>query len=281
MHLWMWRNQFVCYIWEWQVVETDTHGSVNTLRPRQNGRHFADDSFKRIFLNENIVIAMKISLKFVPKRLINNIPALVQIMDWRRPGDKTLSEPMMVRLPTHICVTWPQRIKRSILLLIMLNVDWLIYIWMLVPSSTIMTAPVFVLMYVPLSSFMFVKRTVKVITPWVWIKWFTCLIQLLFISAEMYSLQKEGFGRLLNKELHQEIKKEIFAKPHPDSLREDDPVLQLARLTLAEYRQKFNTVKGVSLRAAQLLLKYHPQPQLMANMFRDRCSQSEFQDLFQ
>ena len=27
---------------------------VNTLRPRQHGRHFADDTFKRIFLNENL-----------------------------------------------------------------------------------------------------------------------------------------------------------------------------------------------------------------------------------
>ena len=39
---------------------------------------------------------------------INNIPALGQIMDWCRPGDKTLSGPMMVDLPTHICVTRPQ-----------------------------------------------------------------------------------------------------------------------------------------------------------------------------
>ena len=39
---------------------------------------------------------------------MNSIPALVQIMAWRRPGDKPLSEPMMVRLPTHICVTRPQ-----------------------------------------------------------------------------------------------------------------------------------------------------------------------------
>ena len=38
----------------------------------------------------------------------NNIAALVQIMAWRRPGDKPLSGPMMVRLPTHICVTRPQ-----------------------------------------------------------------------------------------------------------------------------------------------------------------------------
>ena len=81
---------------------------VVTLRPRQNGRHFADDIFKRIFLNENMWISIKISLKFVPKGPINNIPALVQIMAWRRPGDKSLSEPMMIRLPTHICVTRPQ-----------------------------------------------------------------------------------------------------------------------------------------------------------------------------
>ena len=85
--------------------------AINTLRPRQNGRHFADDTFKRIFMNENVKISINISLKFVPKCLINNIPALVQIMAWRRPGDKALSEPMMVRLPTHICVTRPQRVN--------------------------------------------------------------------------------------------------------------------------------------------------------------------------
>ena len=81
---------------------------VNTLRPRQNGRHFADDIFKCIFLNENVFITVKISLKFVPKGPIKNIPALVQIMAWRRPGGKPLSEPMLVSLTTHICVTRPQ-----------------------------------------------------------------------------------------------------------------------------------------------------------------------------
>ena len=81
---------------------------VNPLRPRQNGRHFAGDIFKCIFLNENVWIPIKISQKFVPKDPINNIPALVQIMAWRRPGDKPLSEPMVVILPTHICVTRSQ-----------------------------------------------------------------------------------------------------------------------------------------------------------------------------
>ena len=56
---------------------------------------------------------IKISLKFVPSVPIINIPALVQIMAWRRPGDKPLSEPIMVTLLTHICVTRPQGNKHK------------------------------------------------------------------------------------------------------------------------------------------------------------------------
>ena len=87
---------------------------INSLRPRPNRRHFADDIFKCIFLNENAWISLKISLKFVPKVRINNIPALVQMMAWRRPGDKPLSEPMVVSLLTHICVARPQWVKITI-----------------------------------------------------------------------------------------------------------------------------------------------------------------------
>ena len=39
---------------------------------------------------------------FVPKCPINSNPALVQIMAWRRPGDKPLSEPMMISLLTYM-----------------------------------------------------------------------------------------------------------------------------------------------------------------------------------
>ena len=81
---------------------------VNTLRPRSNRHHIADDIFKCIFYNENVLISIKTSLKFNPKGPINNILALVQIMAWRRPGDKPLSEPMVIILLTHICVTRPQ-----------------------------------------------------------------------------------------------------------------------------------------------------------------------------
>ena len=65
------------------------------------------------FLNENVSISIKISLKFVPNGPINNIPSLVQITAWHRPGDKPLSEPMMLDLPTHICVTRPQWVNHS------------------------------------------------------------------------------------------------------------------------------------------------------------------------
>ena len=41
--------------------------SLNTLRPRQDGRYFADDVLKCIFLNENVWISCKIPLKFVPR----------------------------------------------------------------------------------------------------------------------------------------------------------------------------------------------------------------------
>ena len=58
--------------------------TFNTSRPRQNGRSLPDDIFKCIFLNENVQISMTTSLKCVPKGPTNNIPALVQIMAWRR-----------------------------------------------------------------------------------------------------------------------------------------------------------------------------------------------------
>ena len=96
---------------QWYGFPSPSEVPLNTLRPRQNGRHFADDIFKCILLNENVWIPNKVSLKFVPKGPINNIPSLVQIMAWRRPGDKPLSEPMMVSSLTHICVTRPQWVK--------------------------------------------------------------------------------------------------------------------------------------------------------------------------
>ena len=95
-----------------QLICRQDTSRFNTWRPRQNGRCFPDDIFKCVFLNEHVWISIKISPKFVPKSPINNIAALVQLMAWHQPGNKPLSEPMMVRLATHICVTQPQRVNQ-------------------------------------------------------------------------------------------------------------------------------------------------------------------------
>ena len=95
---------------------------LNTLRPRQNGRHFADGTFNRIFVNENVRISIKFSLTFVPRGPINNIPALIQIMAWHRPGDKPLSEPMIVSLMMHICFTRLQWVNFDS---ICVNTNWI------------------------------------------------------------------------------------------------------------------------------------------------------------
>ena len=65
---------------KWSLPRLQTGILFNTLRPRQIGCHFTDAIFKCIFLNENVWILIKISLRFVPNGQINNIPALVQIM---------------------------------------------------------------------------------------------------------------------------------------------------------------------------------------------------------
>ena len=114
------NTRYTCLVhcWSWLF---------NSLRPRQYRRHFADDIFKCIFLNENVWISLKISLKFIPEVRINNTPALVQIMAWRRPGDKPLPEPMMVSLLMHLCVTRPQWVN-GLLDTRLRNWEWISYI---------------------------------------------------------------------------------------------------------------------------------------------------------
>ena len=74
---------FVMVADKWVSLHRVGQGSrfnIDTLRQRQTRRHFADDTFNCIFLNENARITIEISLKFVPTDPIDNIPALVQIM---------------------------------------------------------------------------------------------------------------------------------------------------------------------------------------------------------
>ena len=70
---------------------------VNSSLPGQNGRHFADDILTCIFMNEKGCISIRISFQFVPKGPIDNMSALVQVMAWRRTGDKPLPDPRLTQ----------------------------------------------------------------------------------------------------------------------------------------------------------------------------------------
>ena len=67
----------------------------NSSPPGQNGCHFTDNIFKRIFLNENVRFSIQFSLKFVPKGPVDSKSALVQVMACRLSGAKPLPEPML------------------------------------------------------------------------------------------------------------------------------------------------------------------------------------------
>ena len=83
----------------------------NYPRPWQNGRLFADEIFRCIVL---FCFLVEISLIFFPKGHIDNNQALVQIMAWRRIGDKPLSEAMMSRFTdAALGGRWVKYISRS------------------------------------------------------------------------------------------------------------------------------------------------------------------------
>ena len=73
----------------------NTNHGVNSSLPGENGRHFADNIFKCIFMKDMFNVLIQISLKFVPLGPIDNKSALVLVMAWRRPGGKPLPEPML------------------------------------------------------------------------------------------------------------------------------------------------------------------------------------------
>ena len=61
-------------VWRQSVV-------FNSLRPRQNRRHFANDILKDIF-NANVLISITILLKYIHNDPIDIIPASVEIIAW-------------------------------------------------------------------------------------------------------------------------------------------------------------------------------------------------------
>ena len=103
----------------------------NTLRPGRNCHYFADDIFKCIFLNENIWISLKISLKFLSSELTifqhwfrqwlgadqatSHYLNRCWLVYWRIYPSLGLNElshslypflEIISRSPRHVCVSW-------------------------------------------------------------------------------------------------------------------------------------------------------------------------------
>ena len=71
----------------------------NTLGPRQNGRRFADDIFKYIFLNESVWISVKILLKSVPNMMTSSNGNMFRVTghlsgEFTGPGELLAQRPM-------------------------------------------------------------------------------------------------------------------------------------------------------------------------------------------
>ena len=111
-HVWVSLAFVVGFYGALLLSQGHTNGGtpINTLRPRQNGRRF-ENTFSNVFSWMKKCIFF-ISLKFVHKGPLNNIPAFIQMMAWCLSGGKPLSEPMMVSLLTHVCVTFPLWVNR-------------------------------------------------------------------------------------------------------------------------------------------------------------------------
>ena len=75
---------------------SDAHGTwkyFNTLRSRLDGRHFADFS-NTLYIIKMFEFSFIFSPKFVPKGIIDNKSALVQVMYWHQACIKPVAEPI-------------------------------------------------------------------------------------------------------------------------------------------------------------------------------------------
>ena len=86
------------------ILRTSTW-RINSSSPGQNVRHFADNIFKCIFMNEKSCILDWISLKFIPKGPTDKKSTLVQVMTWHWIGNKPLPEQMLSSSLMHLCGT--------------------------------------------------------------------------------------------------------------------------------------------------------------------------------
>ena len=76
---------------------------LTQLPPWQNGHHSGRRHVQIHFREWNPI---QMSPKFVPRSPIDNKPALVQVMAWRRTGDKPLHESMLAQFPDAYMRHW-------------------------------------------------------------------------------------------------------------------------------------------------------------------------------
>ena len=116
--IWLKKNRTIFRI---PVVHSPWEKNFNTLRLRQNGHRF--DTFKQILSNKNVVISIKISLKFVPKGPINNNPALVQIMKKKKKNHS----PNVHLVTSHILafITKPSNTSAALQMRLKFERDWI------------------------------------------------------------------------------------------------------------------------------------------------------------
>ena len=92
----IWSNAGILFNWTLGTNFSEILSEIDTFSFKQMRLKMSSGKWRPYWISINI------SLKFVPRGPINNIPTLLQVMAWRRPSNKPLSEPMMVRLTTHI-----------------------------------------------------------------------------------------------------------------------------------------------------------------------------------
>ena len=104
-----WHTPDILQHWYFVTLPTDNFWSCHLIEARTKWPPFSRH-FQMHLLNENVWIVIKISLKFVPQDPLNNIPVLVQIMAWRRPGDNLslYLKQWWPILMMYICITRPQ-----------------------------------------------------------------------------------------------------------------------------------------------------------------------------
>ena len=99
-------------------------------------------------------------------------------------------------------------------------------------------------------------------------------VALFHISDELKKMEQSNFGALLNQQKHPRIKKEMFAKPDPDTLCDINPVSASSNMTVQCYCEKFNCVRGLSKIVGRFLLDFHLHKDILGDLITQENSSS-------